>query len=206
MSITHATTATGTDAGTGEIHKAEWNAAHVGADFALLEQHTASSSAQLDFTSFISSTYDDYQFELVGVLPATDAADLYWQVGTGGGPTYDTTGGNYSSQIVGVKNDGGGINQVQNPGLAIIAYHVSSTVDYGGVQLSMTLRLPQSTTQRRNLSGMGQFVWNNGGLAVAAVTAFAQYQTLGTALTAIRFKFSTGNIASGTIRVYGIGK
>ncbi len=30
MAITHATVATGTDAGTGEIHKAEWNAAHIG--------------------------------------------------------------------------------------------------------------------------------------------------------------------------------
>lgn len=28
MKVTHATTATGTDAGTGEIHKAEWNADH----------------------------------------------------------------------------------------------------------------------------------------------------------------------------------
>ena len=28
MSVTHATTATGTDAGNGSIHKAEWNAAH----------------------------------------------------------------------------------------------------------------------------------------------------------------------------------
>ena len=29
MSVTHATTATGTDAGTGDIHKAEWNASHL---------------------------------------------------------------------------------------------------------------------------------------------------------------------------------
>lgn len=28
VSVTHATTASGTDAGTGEIHKAQWNAAH----------------------------------------------------------------------------------------------------------------------------------------------------------------------------------
>ncbi len=32
MGITHATTATGTDAGTGEIHKAQWNADHVVSD------------------------------------------------------------------------------------------------------------------------------------------------------------------------------
>ncbi len=30
MTVTHATVASGTDAGTGEIHKAEWNAAHTG--------------------------------------------------------------------------------------------------------------------------------------------------------------------------------
>jgi hypothetical protein len=175
---------------------------------AFLEGHTASNSGTLDFTSFISSTYDDYLIEVVGILPATDAADLQLQVGTGGGPTYDTTGSHYSSLIVGNSNSGGAFGPVaQNPGAAIIGYHLSNVVDYGGCQLTMYLRLPQSTTQRRNITGFGQYVANTGSLNVANTPLVnVQYQTLGTALTALRFLFSSGNIASGTIRIYGIAK
>lgn len=37
MSITHATVAVGTDAGTGEIHKDQWNAAHTGSNLTVEE-------------------------------------------------------------------------------------------------------------------------------------------------------------------------
>src|SRR5947207_2075820 len=62
-----------------------------------LEAHTASASASLDFTTFISSTYDDYLIEGVGIIPATDAVIFRAQVGTGGGPTYDTANNYYST-------------------------------------------------------------------------------------------------------------
>lgn len=173
-----------------------------------LEAHTASSSATLDFTSFISSTYDDYVIEIVGILPATDAVNLQMEVGTGGGPTYDTTGSHYSSVIAGFKNDGSAYGPVvQNSGIPELAHKVSSTTDFGGVQITMRFQLPQSTTQRRNFTGYGQYVTNDGGLAVANLSLVAaQYVTLGTALTALRFLFTSGNIASGTIRIYGISK
>ncbi len=173
-----------------------------------LEGHTASNSATLDFTSFISSTYDDYLIEIVGLLPITDAQDLHMYVGTGGGPTYDTTGSHYSSVAVGYKNDGTLFGPtVQNPNVPILAYKPSNVVDYGGVQLTLRLRLPQSTTQRRNLTGHGQHVFNDGGLGVANIFMVGiQYITLGTALTALQFLFNSGNIASGTIRIYGLAK
>ena len=53
----------------------------------LLEQHTASSSATLDFTASITSAYDDYLIELVNVVPATNTVDLYMRVSTDGGST-----------------------------------------------------------------------------------------------------------------------
>lgn len=172
-----------------------------------LEAHTASSSATLDFTSFISSTYDDYLIEIVGIRPATDAADLQLEVGTGGGPTWDTTGSHYSSQIWGINNSGTIVGPVvQNPGLPIIGYHLTNTVDYAGAQITLRLQLPQSTTQRRNLTGMAQYVVSSGGLSVFMVTTAVQYTTLGTALTGLRFLFSAGNIADGTIRIYGVSK
>src|SRR6185503_12648476 len=60
----------------------------------LLEQHTASSSATLDFTS-ISGTYDEYEIHFVNIVPATNNVSFQMRMGTGAGPTYDS-GNNYN--------------------------------------------------------------------------------------------------------------
>ena len=53
----------------------------------LLEQHTASSSSSLDFTTFISSTYDTYQDRDRQLVPNNGHGELEDRWGTGGGPT-----------------------------------------------------------------------------------------------------------------------
>ena len=42
-----------------------------GGSFAILESHTASNSAELDFTTWYSSSYDVYQIEIINILPST---------------------------------------------------------------------------------------------------------------------------------------
>ena len=61
----------------------------------LLEQHTASNSATLDFTACISSAYDEYRIEFVALVPATNNVDLWLLVSTDGGSTFDSTSGHY---------------------------------------------------------------------------------------------------------------
>ena len=61
-----------------------WASPGSGGALVLLEQHTASASATLDFTTFISSTYDDYIFTFLDVRNATDNQGFFAQVGTGG--------------------------------------------------------------------------------------------------------------------------
>ena len=61
----------------------------------LLEQHTASASSSLDFTTAITSTYDEYLIEFVGIVPATDAVEMQLRMSTNGGSSYDS-GANYS--------------------------------------------------------------------------------------------------------------
>src|SRR6185369_9561840 len=65
-----------------------------GGSLVWLQRQTASASAQLDFTSFLSSTYTAYLFALTNIMPATTNTNLLMRVGTGGGPTYDS-GTNY---------------------------------------------------------------------------------------------------------------
>jgi len=207
-SITHAHVATGTDAGTGEVHKAEWNADHTitgsllgTGGLVLLEQHTASSSATLDFASFISSDYDDYLIEMVNMLPATDNVTPQLRVGTGGGPTYDS-GANYTWMIV--NRPAGAVGGNGSSGQTSIALFDSGVSNSEPSSWSLRLFNPQSTTANKQFSGTGlvnyfsgptPFVSLNGGVYVSH-----------TAVTALRFLYSSGNIASGTIRIYGVAK
>src|SRR5271165_3582301 len=58
--------------------------------FVLVEEHTAASSAALNFTTCLTATYDDYDIEFVSLLPASGSNDVMLQVSTNGGSTYDT--------------------------------------------------------------------------------------------------------------------
>src|SRR5258707_11560027 len=61
-----------------------------------LETHTASDSAELDFTTCLTnSSYHIFEVTLNGMIPATNDAKIGFQMSTNGGSTYDTTSGNY---------------------------------------------------------------------------------------------------------------
>jgi hypothetical protein len=210
MPITHATAAAGTNAGTGEIHKEQWNADHTvtglgGGALVLLEQHSASSSATLDFTSFISADYDEYVFEMVNLVPATNAVNLYVRMGTGGGPTWDS-GSNYSYAdyrfVASVASGvGGGTSQTQ-----IILNDSTDTVSNSSntaVSGRFSLFDPQTTGNHKRIRG--ELAWGNSSAIFEGNDFIGLYQST-TAVTGIRFLFSSGNIASGTIRVYGVAK
>ena len=170
----------------------------------LLEQHTASASSSLDFTAFISSTYDDYLFKFVNVLPATSTAILQMRVGTGGGPTYDS-GTNYGTQLFRHSFNASAVSGADSGATSIAlttAWLSTGTHAIGG---SLELYDPQSTTFQKYVSG--KFVYPDSGISNMAVSEMGgQWNNSGTAITAVRFLMSSGNITSGTIRVYGIAK
>lgn len=166
----------------------------------LIEQHTASSSSSLDFTSFISSTYDHYLFALVGVLPATDGADLLARVGTGGGPSWDT-GSNYY-WFYGGHSLLGGFTGQGNPGTSFkIAPNIENSVT--GVGGDFTIFNPQDTAGRKVIAWntVANFADGNVGRMFGGAIWNSS-----TAVTGVQFFYSSGNIASGTIRVYGVAK
>lgn len=169
----------------------------------LLQTLTASASSSLDFTTFISSNYDDYMIRGVNVAPATNAAHLYLEVGTGAGPTYDT-GNNYEWSRMGYHAGGAANNDQGATGLARICNSMSNNAGYGFASFTAMVTGLQSTTQRKTFHGTSVFV-NSTPLHIVS-TWDIQWVTTGTAATALRFIMSSGNIASGTIRIYGMAK
>jgi hypothetical protein len=171
-----------------------------GGGLVLLEQHTASSSAHLDFTTAITSTYDSYEIELVNVLPASGSNNLYLEFSTDGGVTFDTSAiydfaFNYS--LAGGPNGGGGpVNQTAFD----VAGGALGNVNFGANGV-IYLRGPLSATLQKSIT-WNMTYYHDAFNAVFNFTSSGVYKNTA-AVNALRFVMGTGNIASGTIRMYG---
>ena len=163
--------------------------------FVLVEQHTAANSAELDFTSCISATYDDYVIRFHNMLPATNSAQLNVQVSTDGGATYDT-GANYTQRLW-IWTSGG----TQNIAVTNTAIFIGGSIDNTGPGTSGHFDFfnPAATTTKQE---NGQWTTQDG----AAGQGGSQWGTYNsnTAVNAFRLIMSAGNITSGTARCYGI--
>lgn len=180
----------------------------LGSGWVLLDSKTASASATLDFTTGIDSTYDQYRFEVVNVVPATDGAHFTFQASHDGGATYDTAAGSYfySGQWTSNTPGTGTFNDLSfSSTYGLISDDLDANTGAAGLLGTigyLTLTLPSSAGQHkyttdtvfRKNSNLLYREFNQGWITSAS------------AVNAIRFQMSTGNIASGTIRFYGICK
>lgn len=168
----------------------------------LLEQHTASASASLDFTTSISATYDEYMIEFVNVVPATNAQTFEMKVSTDGGSTW--VGGTAYTTSRLYWGQGDTVTGVATASAAYFALagSVQTTANYsvnGSIKLfnpgGSAYKFISGQTLSASASGSNLYIWNLSG-------AYADT----TAVNAFQFLFASGNIASGTIRVYGVAK
>jgi hypothetical protein len=170
----------------------------------LLEQHTASSSASLNFTTGITSTYDDYIIDLVNIIPATDGANLLMTVSTDGGSTYSSTGYRWSYNYLSV----GGTTAGTVNSLSDSAWHLANanknTTGLGGASGRLHLPNPLNASANKVLS-LDLIQWNSGDSNPFKYYGGGSWGTT-TAVNAVKFLFDAGNIASGTIRLYGLAK
>jgi hypothetical protein len=170
----------------------------------LLEQHTASASSTLDFDSWYSSTYDDYEIHLVDVMAGTTAQALQMRVSNDTGSSYISSGYHYG--LITVTNLAGSASSANTGGSAAGQFLIFSALDTGGDGVRGVIRLmgPGGSATRKTVL-----------INVTASTSASHgsYNGFGTVLPgsstgidAVRFFMSSGNIASGTIRIYGVVK
>ncbi|MFQ5624637.1 MAG: hypothetical protein ACE5FS_14725 [Paracoccaceae bacterium] len=169
----------------------------------LIESQTASASATLDFTTGIDGTYDAYALVLTNVLPATDGAALWLRVQESAAWQADAAdyAYRYETRIVNAStynaSNSTGDAKIVLAGAAVggaagegasgkIEFYGPATTAYHGFTWNI---IEQDTTPiTRNLVGGGAYIGATG------------------AVTGVRVMFSTGNIASGTIALYGLRK
>jgi len=173
----------------------------------LLSTQTASSSSSISFTSGIDSTYDIYKFEFINMHPATDGANFQFQCSTDGGSNYNTTVTSTYFQAFHFENDSAtGLEYAaakdlaQSTSFQNLFTGQGNDNDHTGTG-ELFLFDPSSTTFVKH------FLSNNNSSDASDITINqipAGYFNTTSAVNAVQFKFSSGNIDAGTIKLYGI--
>ena len=177
----------------------------------LISTQTASSSATISFTSGIDSTYDEYVFKFYDIHPATDQADLQFNMSADSGSNYNVT--KTTSAFRAFHNEAGndtnfsyhtGEDLAQGTGFQSIAYETDNASD-SGISGSLHLFDPSSTTFVKHFLAQTSSCIDGGATyGIYNLNFFtAGYGNTTSAVDAVQFKMSSGNF-DGVIKLYGI--
>jgi hypothetical protein len=171
--------------------------------FVLIEEHTASSSAALSFTTCISSTYDDYQIRFVGLVPATNGATVRMRLSSDGGSTYDSA--NVYGYVWFITQVAGDNNRSASPSSqSAWAIAGTTTNNTWGISGMMNMANPLGGAQPLIAWGLLEYD-DSGGNGLTGGRFWWNYATAA-AINAFQITASSGDLASGTVRCYGIAK
>jgi hypothetical protein len=176
-----------------------------GGSLNLISTQTASASAYIDFTSGIDSTYDSYVFKFINIHPATDGTQFRFQVSTDGGSNYGVT--LTSTYFIAYHDEADtetsltyitGSDQAQTTNFKVLGSADSDSDS--GIAGSLTLFNPSSTTFVKHFIARSI----NNPSAYAQDEYVAGYFNTTSAINAVRFQMSSGNIDDGIIKMYGV--
>ena len=172
----------------------------------LIESQTASASASLDYTSGFDGTYDHLMFVLSNVLPATNGNHLRILV-SDDGTTWEADATDYEYHATQRRTDTAGVGSLINSqGSAFIRCTGSSGNAAGEGMSGRIYTYAPASTAVHHFHGMIVHM-DNSTPAVAANSEFYGVHNGSTApILGIQFFMNGGNIASGTIALYGLTK
>ena len=176
-----------------------------------LSTQTASSSASVSFTSGIDSTYSEYLFIFNNIHPASDNVEFYFNMSTDSGSNYNVT---KTTSGFSAYHDEAGSS-------AALAYDASGDLAQGTGYLQLNQNGTLGNDNDQSLSGsLHLFSPSDTTFVKHFVSTVQYYETTDysinsfvagygnttSAVDAIDFKMSSGNIDSGTIQMFGVVK
>jgi hypothetical protein len=175
----------------------------------LISEQTASSSASIEFTSGIDSTYDIYKFEFINIHPQTDAQHLGLQGSTNGGSSYGIAVTSTLFRSYHFENDSDAnvayradYDLAQSTGLIPFSDGIATGNDNDQcVSGYIYIYNPSSTTYVKNfISSLNEYHQ----IDVSVNNFIGGYFNTTSAINAFKFEMSSGNIDDGIIKMYGI--
>tara|TARA_R100001224_G_scaffold12637_1_gene6159 strand:- start:46 stop:687 length:642 start_codon:yes stop_codon:yes gene_type:complete len=178
----------------------------VGGSLVLISTSTASNSSSLSFTSGIDSTYKEYIFKFINIHPVTNSQ--HFQVNfRDGSSAFDATKTTTAFYAYHDEADGStdltylsGLDLAQSTAYQSICGTVGNGNDES---FSGTMHLfdPSNTTFVKHFSVRGNTYSQDD---LSADMYFAGYCNVTAAIDGVDFKFASGNIDSGVIKLYGV--
>ena len=172
----------------------------------LLSTQTASSSANLSFTSGIDSTYDSYVFKFIDIHPSADAVEFKFNLSTDGGSNYNVTKTTTFFRATHLENDTTafayrtGNDLAQSTAFQMLLDGVGNDND-SGASGTFTLYNPSSTVFVKHFMSRSSTHQYESGVRDCFM---AGYGNTTSAVNAVRFEMSSGNIDDGIIKMYGV--
>ena len=172
----------------------------------LISTSTASSSSTIDITSGIDSTYKEYIFKFIDIHPATDS--VHFQINfRDGGSDFDAT--KTTTNFDAYQNEAGnstalqyvtGLDLAQSTGVLKLSGTIGNQNDES---FSGFLHLfdPSDTTFVKHFICRGNTYSQND---ISVDMYIAGYCNTTAAIDGVQFSMSSGNIDSGTIKLYGV--
>ena len=174
----------------------------------LISTTTASSDATVTIASGINSTYKEYIIKYINVHPATDNQDFTVNF-RDGSTAYDATktttfftahhGEDDSPATLQYST---GNDLAQSTGVQNLAYAVTNDND-GSVSGTLHLFDPSSTTFIKHFIANSHAMVDDGGIQNTNFFV-AGYCNVTAAIDGVQFKMDSGNIDSGTFKLYGV--
>ena len=175
----------------------------------LLQTQTASSSASISFTSNIDSTYPIYKFKYINLHPATNNVNLNINFSSDSGSNYNVTKTTTFFDAFHTESDSStsfayrsGNDLAQSTGEVLLNYNIGAGNENDESSCGeIFLFAPSSTTFVKHFMIVNQ---SNTHASYSLNEFSAGYCNTTSAVDGVRFKMSSGNIDSGTIKLYGI--
>jgi len=181
----------------------------------LIKELTASSSATLSFVDgtsdvVLDSTYKTYIFKFFNMHPATSAVFWLFQGNAAGGSGYDETIQSNTFRAVATESDGStaivtyipSIDQANGTAFQNICSDGDIKTDNDScISGELWLFNPSNTTFVTHFLATTNHMVNN---SQSSTNYIGGYFNTTAAIDEIQFKFNSGNIDSGTVKLYGI--
>jgi len=178
----------------------------------LIKSITASSSASIEFINgtsgvVLDGTYSSYVFKFIDIHPSNDNTSFQFNLSTDSGSNYNVT--KTTTYFQAYQSESGASNLLeydvandlaQSTAYQTITPQIGNDADQSCAG-TLTLYNPSSTTYVKH------FISTSNGNLYANYTFnifMAGYGNTTSAVNAIQFKYSSGNIDDGIIKLYGV--
>ena len=178
-----------------------WSTPSAGALVFISSQTVSTAVASVDFTSGISSTYDDYQIIFENVTQSASNANLRFLL-------YQSGAFQTSYTVINTVALDGGVN---SSNLSVAQAYIGSSTT-GSPSISTTNWRGYLLLQNVNSATIRTVSLTGTVSSLGSSTTHASLQQITGAsntaavVTGFRIAFSSGNLSSGTVRLYGIAK